>query len=66
MGVKSGCNIVYLAPPDCDSLECPHALVLFLNITLVIGQVKTLRVNHFLRGAFLYESSVWVSEWVVG
>lgn len=57
---------MHLAPPDSESLECPHALILLLNITLVIGHAKTLRVNHFLRGAFLCESSVWVSEGVVG
>lgn len=56
--------IVYLATPDNESLECPHTLILFLNIALVIGQLKTLRVNHILRGTFLRESSVWVSEWV--
>lgn len=57
-------HAVCLAPPDSESLECPHTLILFLNITLVIGQVKALRVNHFLWGTFHCESSVWVSDWV--
>ena len=42
MDVKKGAqHAVCLAPADSESLECPHALILFLNITLVIGHVQT-------------------------
>lgn len=50
-GLRQVCRqLVIFAPSDDYSLECPHALILFLNITLVISQVKTLRVNHPQRG----------------
>lgn len=56
-------HVVYLAPADSESLECPHALIPSLNITLV-GQVKLLRMIHSLRrgGGVLYESSSQVGE----